>query len=223
MKKRVRLWKFAVASLLCGLTTSFASADIVTTTGDVQVVAAPPSVRRNDFEHTSLARVFFERLSANFANLTVNAVLPGRYDAYADFQDQLIPSPGPFETYFLHFDPVGSVEGFVDGTVTFDRPMLGVIGRSLTMEQTDYTLGAPGTLYPTNRFDREPEYQPRGNYDYFELSADMRTMTFRLRATDIDQLRMVVSAVPEPGMGIVVWAVVGGIAFCRNRTGSPSS
>jgi hypothetical protein len=73
-----------------------------------------------------------------------------------------------------------------------------VIGRSLTLEQTDASLGAPGTLYPTARFNREGEYQDRGHYDYFEIGTDQRTLSFRWEvSTDVDQLR-VITAVPEP-------------------------
>jgi hypothetical protein len=96
------------------------------------------------------------------------------------------------------------------GSVTFEAPILGVIGRSLTLEQTDADFGALGTLYPTDRFNREGEYQNRGYYDYFEIGSDQRTLSFRWEvSTDVDQLR-VITAVPEPmalqtfGVGILL-------------------
>ena len=194
-----------------------AHADISNTTGDVEIVSAPGSVRRNVYTSNIFARIFLERAQQDEESVPVNAVIPGRYNAYSDFQDAVIQDPRLFDTYFLHFDPIGA-EALVAGTITFTRPMLGVIGRSLTMEQTDNTLGAIGTLYPTNRFDRELEYQPRGNYDHFEMSDDMRTLSFRLRATDLDQLRIVVTSVPEPG-SLVIIACVLGIVLCRRRPG----
>jgi hypothetical protein len=196
---------------------TWVNGDIIATSGDVQVVDAPASVQRDDYTSNNFARVFVERQQLAVQTVLINAVNPGRYDAYADFEDQTFINPVLFDSYFLHFDPIGA-EGFVDGIITFSRPMLGVIGRSLTMQQTDNTLGAIGTLYPTNRFDREPEYQPRGNYDYFELSQDMKTLSFRLRATDIDQLRIVVRSIPEPASFAFVIGAIGWGMTRRRRT-----
>lgn len=193
-----------------------ASAEIQSISGDIEIVDSPSSVRRNHYEHTDLARLFPEISDVETDSVTINAVLPGRYDAYADFQDAVIDTPQPFNTFFFHFDPIGNEEGFVDGSITFTQRILGVIGRSLTMQQTDSTLGAIGTLYPTNRFDREPEYASRGNYDYFELANDMRTLTFHLRATDIDQLRIVVAAVPEPSSLLLILLTLLCSVACRN-------
>lgn len=198
------------------MSTNVAEGDIVNTTGDVEVVFAPASVRRNSYNNNHTARVFAEREKLNLPSVLINAVDPGRYDAYADFQDETISNPVLIDSYFLHFDPIG-VEGFAQGTITFSQPMLGVIGRSLTMAQTDDTLGSVGTLYPTNRFNREPEYRTRGNYDYFELSNDMKTLSFRFRATDLDQIRIVVRSVPEPASFVFIFCVTGLVTTTRQR------
>ncbi|MDA8969254.1 hypothetical protein N9F48_04210 [Akkermansiaceae bacterium] len=178
-----------VLTAFCLYAQQQAHGGIEATTGDVEIVASPTNVRRNVYESSSFARVFPERFIASTASVTINAVEAGRYDAYSDFQDVTIDNPPPFETYFLHFDPVSMNQAAVSGTITFESPILGVIGRSLTMQQTDGSLGAVGTLYPTNRYDREPYFS--GNYDYFEISEDRLTVSFRLRATEIDQFRIV--------------------------------
>lgn len=176
------------ALTLCLLDPRAAQCGIASISGNVEIVPTPASVRRNVFESSASVRVFAERFITNVPSVLINATQPGLYDDYADFQDETIPNPPAFESYFLHFDPIGNTQADVSGTVTFESPILGVIGRGLTLEETDSTLGFPTTLYPTDRFDREPNFN--GNYSYFTLSADRRSVFFQLRVTEIDQLRI---------------------------------
>jgi hypothetical protein len=172
-------------------------AGIASTTGDIEVVAPPASVQPQAYESSTEIRVFLES-EQTVASIPVNAVLPGTYHAYSDFVDQTLVPNGPIDSYFIHYDVVGQSLAQANGSITFDEPILAVIGRSLTLQQTDGTLGAPGTLYPTNRFDRELEYEPRGNYDFFRLDPDGHTIFVQVEdSTDVDQIR-VITAVPEP-------------------------
>lgn len=178
---------------------------IATFSGDMEMAVPPSSVRRQAYESDASVRVFLERETLS-TSIPVNAVQPGVYSAYADFDDQALQPTGKIRSYFIHFDGGGVSLRPLMGSVTFEAPILGVIGRSLTLEQTDTDFGAQGTLYPTDRFNREPEYQGRGNYDYFEIGADQRTLSFHWKVTtDVDQLR-VITAVPEPyslGMSVL--------------------
>jgi hypothetical protein len=172
-------------------------AGIASTQGDIEVVAPPASVQRQAYESSSEIRVFLES-EQTVDSIPVNAVLPGTYHAYSDFVDQTLVPNGPIDSYFIHYDVEGQTLAQASGSITFDEPILAVIGRSLTLQQTDGTLGAPGTLYPTNRFDRELEYETRGNYDFFRLDPDGHTIFIQVEdSTDVDQIR-VVTAVPEP-------------------------
>lgn len=169
-----------------------ASAQIVSLTGDIEEIGAPLSVQRQVYE-SELARIFLERAEITIpAGQTINAVNPGIYDCYCDFEDDPLAEPVLADTYFFHFDPPGTSEHFAEGEIEFDRPIVGVIGRSLTMQQTDTTLGGPETSYPTSRFNREFEFQTRGSYDYFEVSPDRRRIAFRIKcSSDVDQFRVV--------------------------------
>lgn len=170
---------------------------IASTSGDIEIVSAPPSVQRQAYESSANIRVFLES-ELTVGSVPVNAVLPGTYHAYADFVDQSLTPSGPIDSYFVHYDVVGQTLAQASGSITFDEPILAVIGRSLTLEQTDSVLGAPGTLYPTNRFDRELEYQTRGNYDFFRLEPDGHSIFIQVEdSAEVDQLR-VITAVPEP-------------------------
>ena len=177
-----------------------ASAQIASLSGDIEQVDAPPSVQRQAYE-SELARVFLERAAITIpAGQTINAVGTGVYDCYCDFEDEPLAEPVVADTYFFHFDPPGTSELFADGVIEFDRPIVGVIGRSLTMQETDGSLGGLDTLYPTSRFNREFEFQSRGSYDFFEVSADRRRVSFRIRCTsDVDQFRVVLGQAAECG------------------------
>jgi hypothetical protein len=170
---------------------------IAGTSGDIEVVAPPASVQPQAYESSSEIRVFLES-EKTLASVPVNAVLPGTYHAYSDFVDQTLVPNGPIDSYFIHYDVVGQTLAQASGSITFDEPILAVIGRSLTLQQTDRTLGAPGTLYPTSRFNRELEYETRGNYDFFRLDPDGHTIFVQVEdSTDVDQIR-VITAAPEP-------------------------
>ena len=195
---------------------------IAAVAGDVEIVTPPPSVRRQAYESGDAVRVFLER-EVTLPTVPLNATAPGVYNAYADFDDTPAVAPGRVRSYFLHFDSPGTALTQLAGSVTFDASILGVVGRSITLEETDGALGAPGTLYPTDRFDREPEYWNRGTYDYFELSSDRRTLSFRLEVTtEIDQLR-IVTAIPEPlsstlaTLGVIALATTAGRRAVRSR------
>lgn len=195
-----------VGFVCCMICPPAALAGVISTTGDFEVIdVAPPSVRRQVYESDDAIRVFLER-ELVVGTIPVNAVSPGVYDAYADFVDQDLVVNGPIRSYLIHFDPVGQPSIRLNGSVTFAEPILAVIGRSLTMAQTDATLGAPGTLYPTPRFNRELEYRTRGSYDFFRLEDDGHTLwTQLLVGTDVDQIR-VITAVPEPAGSLLVVA-----------------
>lgn len=203
--------RFQLLGALIAALASYASspsdllAGIAVVTGDFEVVAAPPSVQPQQYESSTAIRVFLES-EQSIASFPVNAVAPGTYHAYADFVDQTFVPTGPVRSYFIHYDVVGQTLAQASGSITFDEPILAVIGRSLTMQETDATLGSPTTLYPIVRFNRELEYEPRGNYDFFRLEPDGHTIFVQVEdSTDVDQIR-VITAVPEPStilLGII--------------------
>jgi hypothetical protein len=207
---RIRsVYFFVVTFAMLAEFPAYVPASSISLSGDVEIVSPPANVRRQEYESSTKIRVFLER-ELQIQSFPENAVLPGTYNAYGDFVDATFFPNGPIRSYFIHFDPVGESLVQLSGSITFAEPILAVIGRSLTMEDTDATLGSPTTLYPTNRFGRELEYQSIGNYDFFRLEPDGHTIFMRLEvSTDVDQIR-VITAVPElSSMTLVV-----GLFFC---------
>lgn len=202
--------------LLCGSVLIFAAAKchasiptigIDTVDGAVEVTNAPPSLRNDAFQSSEYIRIFLER-ERYVDELEVNAVRLGTYNAYADFSDRTIRPYAGVRSFLIHYDQVGNSAERLGGSITFEQPILGVIGRSRTLEATDPEFGAVGTLYPTVREGRQVEYDRPDDHDFFRLEPDGRTIyAFMQVTTKFDQIR-VITAVPEPTTAILITATL---------------
>ena len=108
------------------------------------------------------------------------------------------------DSYLLHYDRVGTPGElvYVEGTIHFDRPIVGVIAGNQRLHDSDAMFAGGETTYP------RPTYQGRGFegrdrfptlQDVVEISPDRKTLTVRLgTSTNIDQLRVLVEAEASP-------------------------
>jgi hypothetical protein len=177
-----------------------ASASIVSTTGDVAQVPAPPSVDNDVYESDTHISLFVERQSLRLSSaVTVDISQPGTVTDSPDFSRTDLAAGTWVDSYYLHFDPVGSpAPSFVSltGFVTFDQPILGIIITNTYLNACDAILGAPGTIYPTGG-PVSPGLDL--NQDVLTLTADRHSLWISLSARrGIDALRVVTAAVPEP-------------------------
>ena len=155
--------------------------------------------------------------------LPVTATEPGLYTSFVD-RLAWLPAGLEVNSYLVHFDPVGSRNDqspvAVQGSVTFDRPILGLIARGDQLAASELALSLPGTRYvppPTYRkaylpdcqTNIRPAYAIRGlsglwntNYshaspapnDWLRLSEDRRTLTVKCMAGgEADQVRILVA------------------------------
>lgn len=193
-------------------TTSRVRAQVVSTTGAVTFVASPPAdVSSNNWESNTLIRAFAERQALTLsqgvaADITSPGTSPGSADQ--NLSPGTITAGTMVDTYTLHFDVNGSratndpLEAI--GTITFGRPILGLLVLSTTENNTNALLGLPGETYSSGP-DHGLELTPGGGgtSDVITLSADRRTITLDLHnASFADDVRVVTSA-PEPGLGAV--------------------
>lgn len=168
---------------------------VIGSSGVIRFVQPGPKLFPRALEDEEHLIVFPERESTRLPhNVAVSVEAPGRYDGPFDGLTALIPAGQRVRSYLLQFNPIGRQPGNVRrliGTVTFDRPILGLIARSDQLGDTDALLGAEGA--------RGMGWVGRGIEigDSFTLSPDRRSLAIDWTAAGgVDQLRVVVAA-PE--------------------------
>lgn len=118
---------------------------------------------------------------------------------------------GTFNSHFLHLEDYSGAGPF-NGSVTFDGPIIGVIFNNLTLDATDATYGAGGTIYPT-------AYPFRGLGPQSSFTVSGNTINFSLMwispVADVMQIRVLTHPVPAPGPLALVG--LGGLAMARRR------
>jgi hypothetical protein len=155
----------------------------------------------------------------------------------------LIPVGTQFNSYLFHFDPAGSPGiALYDSTITFDNPIIGVqlfsngfnlqkpvgIPYQGTLEQGDSQVSLNGgpaqAYYPGN-----VNYPPLGlNFRGVEEDAlqitivgNQLTLAGQVFGAEIDQVRILTAAVPEPESAIawsIILSVVGIVASVKRRS-----
>jgi hypothetical protein len=194
------------------------------TTGAVVATPAPPSLQYNALESDTTIALITER--TNFA-LPGSVPLdsdgtPRLYDQISDLTGGALPAGERVDIYILHFDPVGAPRTLVRviGSVTFDRPIVGLALSRFTLQASDL-YGAVGTAYPTTFNPNFREFELEGGAfgvsDTAQISADRRTLSLDWGAfPNFDQLR-VFTAVPEPSTVTVLSSLALGGAVCGAR------
>lgn len=192
----------------------------LTLTGAVEQVSAPTGVRQGDYESNTKGRLFLEQAGLEINSpLALNAWTPGKYDAAGDLGSLPLSVPVRADSWFLHMDKVGTAGAKAyAGSITFDRPILGVIARRADLNASDALLGAAGTLYPSSGSLANAREFELGRHEWFRLSADMKTLEFSDRVSNrMDQIRILTEAeaVPEPASMAAL--AVGALSFLRRR------
>ena len=187
------------------LASGVATADIVSTTGQITVLdPPPPSVVTGALESDTEIFVFAEREGTTLASdLTAVVATPG-----LSIVGSALPATGTVsagtivDSYLFHADKVGSTGTVtVAGTVTFDADILGVLVRTSSLTASDGALGSPTTLYSTeaNRGFENVD-------DLVTISSDLRTISVQFYHGQVeDEIRVVTAAGSAPAVPIGSW------------------
>lgn len=203
----------ALLTLLLATTTAVAQPIV---SGDLlHLATAPASVDIGDLESNTNSFFFLEQTSVILPNdFPVNIVSPGSYNGLPLTAVNLLPGGTLVDSYFVHFDPVGSPTGsdpasFSEGGISFGQDVVAIITQDGLLDNSESLgFGATGTLYPTSA-----SAPGRGvdspDADTIQLSPDRRTVSFLLAARSPgDQMRILVaSPIPEPNT-LVLFAVM---------------
>lgn len=202
------------------------NSSVTSTSGAMHFVHPPPqSVVEGQTEANDLLLLFLEREDQTLPRgMAVSITQPGLYTTF-NHHHACLPPGVTVDSYLVHFDPIGSKNNqppiIVEGSVTFDKPILAILARGDHLAASDEWLAYPGTHYqgtPTFRTrdgdsfsaNIAPAYAIRGlsglwsSYyshespapnDWLRLSADRKTLTIRCAAGgEADQLRILVSS-----------------------------
>lgn len=197
--------------LIAGVVASWSSAAVVSVSGDVQVIAAPPSVASGALQTPETAVVFQERTGVQF-NGVVDFVNPpvGPMLNITDVNNFGISEV--VDSHMFHFDVTGvNVSTNLVGTITFDQPVYAVIIKNDKLDNTDQVLGAPGTVYPAGVASRGYT----NSSDWFRM---LTPTTLQFNVSNIntaDQIRVLTRSVPAPGSA--AWLGLGVLAGVRRR------
>jgi hypothetical protein len=194
-------------------------------TGDIEVVAFPPSLLPGQFVSQARIRLLHEGLAAAAAGMPGFPVDGAIHDPnlpvapgdntfgnaittpYAG--PGLPPAGAQVYSVLLHFDPNLSSLPFNlavgvarSATISFDRPILGVYVTSSALNATDAGFGADGVAYSTS-IARDLEFNYDG--DAFSVSPDRRTLSITMYGHNggfFDQARILVAPAPAvPALG----------------------
>lgn len=161
------------------------------------VRASPSSVAKGQFVDAERISVFLERASLALPSPIQKAVTkPGQYTGRsANLQEASIRAGQVCDSYLLHFDPAGK-QAEVTITMTFPRPILGVITVGSVLYDTDAFCAKPEMGLPLRSDFEDGTGRGRGidpdptSQDALVLSDDRRTLTLTLEAHSVDQVRV---------------------------------
>jgi hypothetical protein len=169
-----------------------AVAAITATSGAVVQIAPPASVQDGALQSDTQIRAFDEQQCVTLTS-----------DLQLDFSvvggSGLIPAGTSVSSHLLHFDPTGSANVTLTGSMSVDAVIIGGIITASGLDASDAAVGAPGTAYPTGDAARGLDaFQG----DSVTISGDRLTATTTV--TDrfhFDQVRIVAHCAPPPPTG----------------------
>lgn len=179
---------------------------VLQTTGMMRFVSPGPGIVPGKFEDDQHITVFLERRLVEISKpLEVDLADPGEYRRLRRQGGPMIPAGTELRSYLIQLDPVGLLDKGdadkprVEGQITFDRPIIGLIANGKKLLSTDALVGDPDGDY--GKLPRGLE-APKQSLDQAEsegkdiviLAADQRTLILNFAAgSAVDQIRVLVA------------------------------
>jgi hypothetical protein len=191
--------------VLCGLgsavlvAATVATAAIVSVSGEILEIPAPPSAQVDQVESNTVMHVFAERQDFTLPQgVDVDISSPGTVTDVSQYTSTTIAAGTVVRSYLLHHDRLNEGVGArLRGSITFDQDIIGVITERGTLLTSDPVVGNPGTVYEShlNVAARGIDFLPlAGNPDTLTVSADRRTLQLNsysgVSGTALDELRV---------------------------------
>jgi uncharacterized repeat protein (TIGR01451 family) len=177
-------------ALFVGSTFAVANAFISGTSGQlIKLSSAPPNVAQDQFENTSAAVAFDERLGTTLAApLTVDMTTAGTYTSFPIGATKIAAGTW-VDSHLVHSDgPPHPLALRRAGTVSFPDVILGVIATPKNLAASDSAVGAPGTTYAGNKANRGLDL----GQDSIVIAPDLHSVSFDVQTNSaLDDFRIV--------------------------------
>jgi len=209
--------------IVLGLMAASARAAITGTTGAANGTQSIPSnLSLNASESNTEIFVYAEQQNRVLGgNLDLDITEAGLYepgpsmDERADLSPDVVLAGTTVNSYIVHFDEVSGGPYTLEGSVTLDKPILGLIILTDYLNASDSELGASGTTYDGTSVrgldilthDQDPLQ--------LTLNINESTVWFRLTVNNaMDELRII--EVPEPAT--ICLLGLGGLLLRRRKS-----
>ena len=177
---------------------------VLQTTGMMKFVPPGPGFVPGAYEDSEHITVFLEQRKVTLSNdLHVDLADPGEFRKIRHDQGPVLLKGTRVRSYLLQLDPVGQLpkldpaKSRVQGQITFDQPILGLLASNDKLLATDQSLGHTKADYgklPRGVEPPKPKLPNAEGRDVVILAADQRTLTLNIAAgSAVDQIRVLVS------------------------------
>lgn len=209
--------KISIAALV-GLAATHACANIVSTSGDF-IVSTPSDVTSSPATAVPDLTIFAEQQGVTLAsNLAIDDAPDAHVGAYsvaasADMVPGALGGTRPYDSYFIFCDPDGPAL-FHDGSVTFDKPIVGLDPTIDGLNASTSIFGLASVNYGTFTGLDGLEIDGRDSY---AISADRLTLTIHLRSQVPGDRFRILTANPVPEPASLFAVATGVLASIRKK------
>ncbi len=187
-----------------------ADAAITGTLGQASWLLTPPASALPGALPGTPAYCWDEQTNVNYSALAVNMNTNGFFTGNTPYFGLV---SGSFDSHFIHFDASAGVAN-AQGTVFFSSNIIAVIYDNVLLDNTDGSLGAFATTYPTFNPGRS-ESLILGQSSVLVSGNMLRFDSWISPANYMCELRVLTHAVPTPGAFALMG--IGGLACVRRR------
>ena len=190
------------------------SASIISWSDSIEKTSEPNDLSLGAYESSEYIRVFDEKQNYVLEeDLYVDLFVTtgGIFDSEDDLTFGTIPAGTHINSHLVHFDPIGYNTTILEGSITFDQKIIGVILKLDSLQNSDF-LGFADTFDDGNLRGLELWGQ-----DWFEISDDLKTLSMHLYTNvQLDNIR-ILTEVPIPSTLLLLGSGLFGLVGMRKR------
>jgi len=189
------------------------SASIISWDGSIEKTSEPSDLSLGAYESSEYIRVFDEKQNYVLEEdlyVDLFVTIGGTFDSEDDLTSGTIPAGTHINSHLVHFDPIDYNTTILEGSITFDQRIIGVILKLDSLQNSDF-LGFADT------FDNDGLRGLEWGYDSFVISDDLKTLSMHLHTNvRLDNIR-ILTEVPIPSTLLLFGSGLFGLIRMRKR------